>query len=101
MEQVLYYYKENEKVFSRGFIIAGFKSHTNLWEIIPPSKTVRTSPPQEEKCCFPCAAPCACTLQQSGVLQQMQFVTSRFDETRNNNRNKLGLSCAKLRSSWG
>ena len=92
MEEVLYYNKENEKVFPKGSIIAGFKRQRNLGEIISPSKPVRTAPPQEEKGCFPCAAPRACTLHQSGVLQQVQFVTSRFDGTRHYIHQRLDCS---------
>ena len=62
--------------------MGGFKRQKNLGEIIAPTKPVRTPPPQQERGCFACAAPRSCTLHQSGVLQQVQHVTSRWDNTR-------------------
>ena len=39
--------------------------------------------------CFPCNAPRACTLHQSGALQQVTFVVSRYDGIKHNIRKHL------------
>ena len=79
MEEVLYFNKENEKVFPKGSIIAGFKRQKNVGEMIAPTNPTRLPPPLGEKGCFPCNAPRACILNQSGVLQSARYVTSRYD----------------------
>ena len=77
LEEILYMNKENENCFPRGSIIAGFRRQKNLGEIIAPSKPVRKARVQVQGGCFPCNAPRACTLHQSGALQRVNFIVSR------------------------
>jgi hypothetical protein len=46
MEDILYLNKENEEVFPKGSIIAGFRRQTNLGEIIAPTNPQRVAPVQ-------------------------------------------------------
>ena len=69
-EEILYSSRENEKVFPKGSVIAGFKRQKNIGEIIAPSRPVRVAREVVDRGCFPCNAPRACTLHQSGVLQK-------------------------------
>ena len=57
MEEALYFNKENEKVFPRGSIIAGFRRQKNVGEMIAPTKPKRLPNVVIEKGCFPCNAP--------------------------------------------
>ena len=74
MEEILYHNKENEKVFPRGSIIAGFRRQRNLGEIIAPTKPQRVAVERTDGGCFPCDAARSCTLHQSGALQQTNSI---------------------------
>ena len=82
MTNILYLNPENVKCFPRGSIIAGFRRQRNLGEIIAPTKPVREARVVTQCGCFPCDAQRSCLLHQSGSLQQVNFVTSRYDGTR-------------------
>ena len=82
-QEILYQNRENEICFPRGSIITGFRRQRNLGEIVAPSKPKREARVAEHGGCFPCNAPRACTLNQSGVLQQVKVVVSRFDSVKN------------------
>ena len=89
MMNILYLNPENAKCFPRGSIIAGFRRQRNLGEIIAPTKPKREARVVTQHGCFPCDAPRACTLHQSGALQQVTFVTSRYDGARHYIKHKL------------
>ena len=76
---MLYQNTENKKCFPKGSIISGFRRQKNLGEIVAPSKPIREARVVVQGGCFPCNAPRACTLHQSGALQQVNFVVSRYD----------------------
>ena len=80
-EGTLYMDKENEKAFPPGSLITGFRRQKNLGEIIAPSKPRRMANQQQAggRGCFPCSAPRACTLHQSGALQTVTSVKSSYD----------------------
>ena len=88
--------KENEKCFPKGSIIAGFRRQRNIGEIIAPSKPVREARVQVQGGCFPCNAPRACTLHQSGALQQVSSIISRYDGVRHGIRKRLNCSTPNL-----
>ena len=73
--------KENEKAFPPGSLITGFRRQKNMGEIIAPSKPIRvaTQLPAGGRGCFPCNAPRACTLHQSGALQNVTSIESSYD----------------------
>ena len=96
LEEILYMNKENEKCFPRGSIIAGFRRQKNLGEIIAPSKPVRKARVQVQGGCFPCNAPRACTLHQSGALQQVNCIVSRYDGVKHSIRKRLDCSTPNL-----
>ena len=80
MEEILYLNEENKKAFPKGSIIAGFRRQRNLGEIIAPSKPKRVAGGAGGGGgCFPCDAPRACTLHQSGALQFVTRIQSRYD----------------------
>ena len=79
MEYILYLNKENEEVFPKGSIIAGFRRQKNLGEIIAPTNPQRVAPVQVDWGRKPCAAPRSCTLHESGALQTVNHVISRYD----------------------
>ena len=89
MMNILYLNPENAKCFPRGSIIAGFRRQRNLGEIIAPTKPKREARVVTQHGCFPCDAPRACTLHQSGALQQVTFVTSRYDGARHYIKHKV------------
>ena len=78
---ILYMDKENQTAFPPGSLISGFRRQKNIGEIIAPSKPVRITPqePAGGRGCFPCRAPRACTLHQSGALQVVDCVKSKYD----------------------
>ena len=92
MEEILYLNVENERCFPRGSIIAGFRRQRNLGEIIAPTKPVRQARVAVQGGCYPCNAPRSCTLHQSGALQQVNFVTSKYDGTRHYIRKEINCS---------
>ena len=79
MEDILYLNKENEEVFPRGSIIDGFMRQTNLGDIIAPTNPQRVAPVEVEGDCRPFTAPRLCTLCESGSLQTVNHVVSRYD----------------------
>ena len=62
-------------------VIAGFRRSRNLGELIAPTCSRRERLVREEGGSFPCNAPRTCTLHQSGALQVVTSVTSRWDNT--------------------
>ena len=92
MEDILYLNKENETVFPRGSLIAGFRRQKNVGEIVAPSKPQRVAVEHEEGGCSPCQAPRSCTLHQSGALQTTNHVISRYDGQRHNIKKKVDCS---------
>ena len=72
---------ENKGAFPPGTLISGFRRQKNIGEIIAPSKPVRVAPqePAGGRGCFPCQAPRACTLHQSGALQVVNRLRSSYD----------------------
>ena len=82
LENILYENSENRKCFPKGSIISGFRRQRNLGEIISPSKPVREARAAVQGGCYPCNAPRACTLHQSGALQRVNSVVSRYDGVR-------------------
>ena len=96
MEEALYFNKENEKVFPKGSIIAGFQRQKNVWEMIAPTKPERLPTVAGEKGCFPCNAPRACVLHQAGTLQQVNHVMSRYDGTRHNINRRIDCSTPNI-----
>ena len=86
---ILYLNPENVKCFPRGSIIAGFRRQRNLGEIIAPTKPIRTARVVTQQGCFPCNSPRSCVLHQSGNLQQVTFVKSRYDGARHYIKHKI------------
>ena len=70
-------------------MIAGFKIQRNPGEKISPSKPVRIAPPQGRGLLSLWSTPC---LHQSGALQQVQFGTSIFDQSRHFIRKRVDCS---------
>ena len=81
MEERLYECEENVEAFRPGSVIAGFRRSRNLGEIIAPTRPRRERRVRGEGGSFPCAAPRACLLHQSGALQVVARVTSRWDNS--------------------
>ena len=79
LQNILYENRENEKCFPRGSLIAGVRRQKNLGEFVAPSKPVRVARVAVQGGCYPCDAPRACTLHQSGALQRVNSVVSRYD----------------------
>jgi hypothetical protein len=79
LEGILYENRDNEKCFPRGSLISGFRRQKNLGEIVAPSKPVREARAQVQGGCFPCNAPRACNLHQSGALQRVNSVYQKKD----------------------
>jgi predicted GIY-YIG superfamily endonuclease len=74
----------------KGSIITGFRRQKNLGEIIAPSKPKRVAGGTGgEGGCFACSAPRACTLHQSGTLQKVKRIQSRYDGAWHSIRKKL------------
>ena len=92
LENMLYENRENEKCFPRGSIISGFRRQKNLGEIVAPSKPVRVARLPVQGGCFPCDAPRACTLHQSGALQRVNSVVSRYDGVRHFIRKRINCN---------
>merc|ERR1719300_1818227 len=88
-DEYLYLNPENVKCFPRGSIIAGFRRQRNLGEIIAPTKPTRTARVVTQQGCFPCNSPRSCVLHQSGNLQQVTFVKSRYDGARHYIKHKI------------
>ena len=96
MEDILYQNKENKKCFPKGSLISGFRRQKNLGEIVAPSKPVREARVQVQGGCYPCDAPRSFILHQSGALQQVQFVVSRYDGTKHFIRERLNCSSTNV-----
>ena len=80
LEEVMYLSEENKKVFPKGSIISGFRRQRKVGEYVAPTKPKRILGGAEGGGgCFPCDAPRSCTLHQSGALQVVTKVKSRFD----------------------
>jgi hypothetical protein len=88
LEGILYENRENERCFPKGSLISGCRRQKNLGEIVAPSKPVRVARAQVQDGCFPCNAPRACNLHQSGALQRVNFVC-RYDGVRHFNRKTI------------
>ena len=96
VEEILYDNKENKKCFPKGSLIAGFRRQKNLGEIIAPNKPLREPRVVVQGGCYPCDAPRSCTLHQSGALQQVQYVLSRYDDRKHFIRENLNCSSTNV-----
>ena len=77
----LYENDENVEVFPRGSVIPGFRRSKNVGEIIAPTKPRREARVNGEGGSCPCSAPRSCILHESGALQRVNTVRSRWDNS--------------------
>ena len=79
LEEVLYLNQDNQRVFPKGTIMAGFRRGRNLGEIIAPTKPRRERREVEEPGSVRCSSR-RCLLHDSGALQEVRRIRSRRDQ---------------------
>jgi hypothetical protein len=77
-EEILYLSEDNREVYPRGSIMPGFRRGRNLGETIAPTRPQRERVEREEGGCYACSSR-RCQLHQSGALQEVTSVRSRWD----------------------
>jgi hypothetical protein len=77
-EEILHLSEDNREVFPKGSIMPGFRRGRNLGETIAPTRPQRERVEREEGGSYPCSSK-RCLLHQSGALQVVTSVRSRWD----------------------
>jgi hypothetical protein len=77
-KEILYLSEDNREVYPEGTIMPGFRRGKNLGETIAPTRPQRERVERVQGGCYACSSR-KCQLHQSGALQEVSSIRSRWD----------------------